>query len=269
MTRNPVVAGQFYPASASELKRVLKGLVDEKAKRQEVIGLISPHAGYVYSGPVAGAVISRIKFKDTFIIMGPNHTGSGRPFSIMAEGRWKTPLGEVEIDSALGKQILSSSRYLEEDSLAHLGEHSIEVQLPFLQYFNTDFRLVPIMLAYAGGAIYKEIGRALAKGIKESGRQAVIIASSDMTHYESQASAQRKDTQAIEAILKLDEDELLKRVEELDISMCGYAPAVSLIVAAKELGAKGAELVKYQTSGDTTGDYSSVVGYAGIIIKGG
>ena len=267
MTRNPVVAGQFYPASASELKRMIKGMVEEKAKRQEVIGLISPHAGYIYSGTVAGAVISRIKFKDTFIIMGPNHTGSGKPFSIMTQGRWKTPLGEVEIDSGLGKQVLASSRYLEEDSLAHLGEHSIEVQLPFLQYFSADFKLVPIMLAYAGGAIYKEIGRALARGIKESGRKAVIIASSDMTHYESQASAQRKDTQAIEAVLKLDEDELLKRVEEFNISMCGYAPAVSLIVAAKELGAKGVELVKYQTSGDTTGDYSSVVGYAGIIIK--
>ena len=216
---------------------------------------------------MAGAVISRIKFKDTFIIMGPSHTGSGKPFSIMTEGIWKTPLGEVEIDSALGKKILASSRYLEEDSLAHLGEHSIEVQLPFLQYFSADFKIIPIMLAYAGGAVYKEIGKAIAEGIKESGRKAVIIASSDMTHYESQASAQKKDTQAIEAILKLDEDELLKRVEELDISMCGYAPAVSLIVAAKELGAKGAELVKYQTSGDTTGDYSSVVGYAGIIIK--
>jgi AmmeMemoRadiSam system protein B len=269
VTRNPVVAGQFYPASASELKRMLKGMVAEKAKRQEVIGLISPHAGYIYSGAVAGATISRIKFKETFIIMGPNHTGSGKPFSIMTEGRWKTPLGEVEIDSALAKKILASSRYLEEDSLAHLGEHSIEVQLPFLQYFSTEFKLVPIMLAHAGGAIYKEIGKELAKAVKESGRKVVIIASSDMTHYESQASAQRKDTQAIEAVLKLDEDELLKRVEEFDISMCGYGPAVSLIAAAKELGAKGAELVKYQTSGDTTGDYSSVVGYAGIIIKGG
>ena len=269
MIRKPIVAGQFYPASASELKRMIKGMVDEKAKRQEVIGLISPHAGYIYSGPVAGAVISRIKFKDTFIIMGPNHTGRGRPFSIMTEGRWQTPLGEVEIDSELGRRILAHSRYLEEDMAAHLHEHSIEVQLPFLQYFKTEFKLVPIVLAYAGGAIYKEIGRALAKAVKESGNKAVIIASSDMTHYEAQASAQKKDTQAIEAVLNLDEDELLKRVAELDISMCGYAPAVSLIVAAKELGAKGAELVKYQTSGDTTGDYSSVVGYAGIIIKGG
>jgi AmmeMemoRadiSam system protein B len=247
---------------------MIKGMVEEKAKKQEVIGLISPHAGYIYSGPVAGATISRIKFKDTFIIMGPNHTGRGKPFSIMTEGSWQTPLGEVEIDSGLGKQILASSRYLEEDHSAHLGEHSIEVQLPFLQYFSSDFKLVPIVLAYAGGAIYKEIGKALAKAVKKLGRKAVIIASSDMTHYEPQASAERKDTQAIEAVLALDEDELLKRVDKFNISMCGFAPAVSLIVAAKELGAKGAELVKYQTSGDTTGDYSSVVGYAGIIIKG-
>jgi len=269
VTRKAIVAGQFYPASAPELKRMIKGMVEEKAKRQEVIGLISPHAGYIYSGPVAGATISRIKFKDIFIIMGPNHSGRGKPFSIMTEGRWQTPLGEVEIDSGLGRQILASSRYLEEDEAAHLGEHSIEVQLPFLQYFSSEFKLVPIVLAYAGGAIYKEIGKALAKAIKESGRKAVIIASSDMTHYEPQTSAQKKDTQAIEAVLALDEDELVKRVDKFNITMCGYGPAVSLIAAAKELGAKGAELVKYQTSGDTTGDYSSVVGYAGIIIKGG
>lgn len=268
MIRNPVVAGQFYPASASELKSMIKGMVEEKAKKQEVIGLISPHAGYIYSGAVAGAVISRIKFKDTFIIMGPNHTGRGKPFSIMTEGRWKTPLGEVEIDSELGKKILANSRYLEEDEAAHLYEHSIEVQLPFLQYFSSEFKLVPIVLAPAEGAVYKEIGEAIARAVKELGRKVVIIASSDMTHYESQAWAEKKDTQAIEAVLALDEDKLLKRVDELNISMCGYGPAASLITAAKELGAKGAELVKYQTSGDTTGDYSSVVGYAGIIIKG-
>jgi len=264
MIRNPIVAGQFYPASASELKAMIEGLV-----REEVIGLVSPHAGYIFSGSVAGVTISRIKFKDTFIIMGPNHTGSGKPLSIMTEGVWKTPLGEIEIDSELAKQILATSKNLQEDKTAHLYEHSIEVQLPFLQYFKPDFKLVPIVLAYASGAIYKEIGKEIAKAVKELNKKVVIIASSDMTHYESQESAQRKDTQAIEAILDLNEDELLKRVDELNISMCGYAPAVSLIVAAKELGATGAELVKYQTSGDGTGDYSSVVGYAGIIIKGG
>jgi AmmeMemoRadiSam system protein B len=269
MMRKAVVAGQFYPASAPELKNIIKGLVDERAKKQDAIGLISPHAGYIYSGAVAGATVSRIKFKDTFIIMGPNHTGMGKPFSIMTEGSWQTPLGDVGVDSGLGKKILANSRYLEEDSLAHLHEHSIEVQLPFLQYFKPDFKLVPIVFSPAQAAIYKEIGGAIAKAVKESGNKAVIIASSDMTHYEPQAQAEKKDTQAIEAVLALDEDRLLKRVGELNISMCGYAPAASLIVAAKELGAKGAELVKYQTSGDTTGDYSSVVGYAGIIIKGG
>ncbi len=263
MIRKPVVAGQFYPASAAALKAMIEGMVKEEA-----IGLVSPHAGYIYSGPVTAAVISRIKFKDTFIIMGPNHTGSGKPLSIMTEGFWKTPLGKVEIDSELGKKILTTSKHLEEDKAAHLYEHSIEVQLPFLQYFKPDFKLVPIVFGPASGTVYKEIGQEIAKAVKKLGREVVIIASSDMTHYEPQKSAQAKDSQAIEAILNLNEDELLKRVSQLGITMCGYAPAVSLIVAAKELGATGTELVRYQTSGDTTGDYSSVVGYAGIIIKG-
>ena len=266
MIRNPVVAGQFYPESPSQLKAMIEAFVDKKVAKEEVIGLISPHAGYIFSGPVAGAVISKVKFKDTFIIMGPNHTGLGKPLSIMSQGTWKTPLGEVEIDSELSKQILAISGPLEEDHVAHQYEHSIEVQLPFLQYFKPNIRIVPILLAFASGAIYKEIGKGLAKAIKELNKEVIIMASSDMTHYEPQESAQRKDTQAIEAILDLNEDELLKRVDELDISMCGYAPAVSLISAAKELGATRAELVRYQTSGDTTGDYSSVVGYAGIII---
>ena len=268
MIRNPVVAGQFYPGSASQLKEMIRGMVDEKATKEEVIGLVSPHAGYPYSGPVAGATISRIKFKDTFIIIGPNHTGRGKPLSIMTEGTWETPLGQVEIDSELAKQILAASSHLEEDYPAHQYEHSIEVQLPFLQYFKPDIRLVPIILAYHNGATYKAIGKDIAKAIKELNKRVVIMASSDMTHYEPQESAQKKDAKAIEAVLDLNEDELLKRVDELNISMCGYAPTASLIAAAKELGATSAELVKYQTSGDTTGDYSAVVGYAGIIIKG-
>jgi hypothetical protein len=266
MIRHPVVAGQFYPASASQLRAMIERLVEEKVEKREVIGLVSPHAGYIYSGPVAGAVISRIKFKDTFIIIGPNHTGRGKPLSLMSQGKWKTPLGEVEIDSELGRQILATSGHLKEDDAAHQYEHSIEVQLPFLQYFKPNIRIVPIILGYASGEVYKEIGKQIAKAVRELKREVVLIASSDMTHYEPQEQAQRKDNQAIEAILALDEDELLRRVEQLNISMCGYAPTVSLISAAKELGAKSAELVKYQTSGDTTGDYSSVVGYAGIII---
>lgn len=268
MARKPVVAGQFYPASASELKELIKSFIDEKAEKKEVIGLISPHAGYIYSGPVAGSVISRIKLKDTFVILGPNHTGMGKPLSIMTKGTWQTPLGSVKIDEELGKKILENSSHLKEDALAHQFEHSIEVQLPFLQYFKPDIKIVPIMLSPATGTTYKEIGKEIATAIKELDKKAVIMASSDMTHYESQESAREKDNKAIEAILALNEDELLARVEQLNITMCGYAPVTCLISAAKELGASRTELVKYQTSGDVSGDYSRVVGYAGIIVDG-
>ncbi len=267
MIREAAVADQFYPASPVKLREMIAAMVGDKAAREEVVGLVSPHAGYIYSGPVAGATISRIKMKDTFIILGPNHTGLGKAFSIMIEGTWRTPLGDVEIDTELARRILTSSGYLEEDYNAHRFEHSIEVQLPFLQYFKNNIKLVPIVLAHANGAAYKEIGRVMAKAVKDLKREAVIIASSDMTHYEPQTSAKEKDNQAIEAMLALDEDRLIKKVDELNISMCGYAPVVSLITAAKALGAKKAELVKYRTSGDTTGDYSSVVGYAGLVFK--
>ncbi len=267
MVRNPAVAGQFYPDSPSLLEMQIKGFIDEKVVKEDVIGLLSPHAGYIYSGAVAGAVISRVKFKDTFIIMGPNHTGRGKPFSIMTEGRWKTPMGEVEIDSELGKLILSKSSYLEEDEAAHLFEHSIEVQIPFLQYFKRDIKIVPIVLSPATGTIYKEIGEKIADSVKELGKEVIILASSDMTHYESQESARKKDFKAIEAMLELNEDELLKRIENFRISMCGYGPATSLISASKKLGATKAELIRYQTSGDVSGDYDHVVGYAGLLIK--
>jgi len=267
MIREPIAAGQFYPGSSGGLRKMLESMVDDRAEKVKAFGLISPHAGYIYSGMVAGAVISKVKFTDTFVMLGPNHTGQGRDFSIMTEGSWITPLGEVDIDGALAKQILASSSYLQEDLEAHQYEHSLEVQVPFLQYFKADVRIVPIILAQARGNVYKKIGKELAGSIKESKRQVTILASSDMTHYEPQESARKKDNKAIEAILNLDEDELLRRVADLDISMCGYAPVVALISAAKELGATKAELVKYQTSGDASGDYRSVVGYAGILLK--
>ncbi|MBI2852986.1 MAG: AmmeMemoRadiSam system protein B [Chloroflexi bacterium] len=267
MIRNPAVAGQFYPVSPDRLRAMIKGMVDETLPKEDVIGVVSPHAGYIYSGTVAGAVFSRIKHKDTFIIIGPNHTGLGKPLSIMTEGMWKTPLGDVEVDSELAKKVLASSKHLEEDTGAHLHEHSIEVQLPFLQYFRPDFKLVPIVLGYVPAGVFSEIGKEIARAVQELNRKVVIIASSDMTHYEPQESAREKDSQAIEAMLKLNEQELLRRVRDADISMCGFAPAACLISAAKELGAGSTELVRYQTSGEVSGDYSSVVGYAGITIR--
>jgi AmmeMemoRadiSam system protein B/AmmeMemoRadiSam system protein A len=267
MIRKPYVAGYFYPGSAAELKAAVARLVDEKAPKEDVIGLLVPHAGYNYSGPVAGATISRIKFKDTFIIIGPTHSGLGKPFSVMVEGTWQTPLGKVEIDTELARKITSVSQYFEEDDEAHQQEHAVEVQLPFLQYFKPDVRIVPIILYSAPAAAYQEMGRDIARAVKELKRDVVIMASGDMTHQEPHASAKEKDLYAVEAILNLDIAELTRRYKTRHITMCAYPPVVCLIAAAKELGATGAELVKYQTSGDATGKYNEVVGYAGVIFK--
>ena len=267
MIREPAFAGQFYPKSASELRSMIKSFVKKDAEKVDVIGLVAPHAGYIYSGAVTGEVLSRIKFKDTFIMLGTNHTGLGNPFGIMTEGSWKTPLGEVQINSELAKKLLSVSRYLGEDNEVHQSEHSIEVQLPFLQYFKPDVKIVPIMISPAIGENLREIGRQIAWAVRDYKQDVIIFASSDMNHYEPQNTAKKKDNQAIEAMLNLDPDELLRRVGQLDISMCGYAAAAVMLVAAKELGAGQAELVKYQTSGDVSGDYNAVVGYAGIIVR--
>ena len=166
MIRNPVVAGQFYPSSAEVLRETLADLTDAKAEKEDAIGLLMPHAGYIYSGRVAGAAISRIQFKNTYIIIGPSHTGLGKPFSVMAEGSWRTPLGDLEIDTGLAKKIIEVSQHVEADSRAHEGEHAVEVQLPFLQFFKPDVRIVPVILAYAPAEAYKEIGRDIARAIK-------------------------------------------------------------------------------------------------------
>jgi AmmeMemoRadiSam system protein B len=266
MRRNPSVAGQFYPLRAASVEKQVFSFIKKDAKKLNAIGIVSPHAGYVYSGSVAGSVYSQIELKPTYIILGPNHTGKGKPYSIMSEGTWDMPQGELEIDSGLAKELLHKSEFLEEDFLAHAYEHSIEVQLPFLQSFKRAFKFVPIIISYAPGHIYQALGEEIAKTIKAAKKDVLIIASSDMTHYEPQEDARFKDNKAIEAILKLDEEELIKRVQEFEISMCGYAPVAVMLSAAKSLGAKKAELVDYQTSGDASGDYSSVVGYAGIIV---
>lgn len=267
MLREPAVAGQFYPSSPSQLKSMVESFIDKSAEKEDVIGLLAPHAGYIYSGAVVGAVISRVQFKDTFIILGPNHTGNGKRFSVMTEGGWRTPLGEVQIDSELANKLVSLSSYLEEDRGAHEFEHSIEVQLPFLQYFKPDIKFVPIILSPGNGDIYKQIGLDIAQALQKLKKEAVIFASSDMSHYEPQGTTRKKDRQAIDAMLDLNQDELLARIQKQDISMCGYAPAVAMLTAAKEMGATSARLIKYQTSGDVSGDYNAVVGYAGIIVE--
>jgi len=266
--RNPVVAGQFYPGTKEPLLKMITSMVEKSSVKIEAIGVISPHAGYPYSGPVAGAVLSAIKPKSKYIILGPNHTGLGPAFSLSKAASWKTPLGEVAIDEDLRNKLLSCSGFIEADDVAHMGEHSIEVQLPILQAIQKEFTFVPIVVASDNLDSYKAVGRDIANAIKELGmeKEVSIIASSDMTHYESDESVRTKDKAAIEAILELDSDELFKRIRRMGISMCGYGPTAVMISAAKILGAKKAKLIKYQTSGDTSGDYSSVVGYAGITI---
>jgi len=270
MVRNPVVAGQFYPESKESLAKEVKKLIFASIeKKEDAIGVISPHAGYVYSGPVAGATLSSIRSRPVYVIMGPNHTGLGSSFSLSTSDSWITPLGIVKINKTLADKILKNCPEIARDEFAHVGEHSIEVQLPILQVLQDEFTIVPIVISSGSIEQYGKIGQAIAKAIKELKleKDVVIIASSDMTHYESQDSAKAKDFEAIDAILKLDEEALVERVGKLDISMCGCAPAAIMMVAAKALGAKKARLVKYQTSGDVSGDYSSVVGYAGIIVE--
>lgn len=268
--RKPAVAGQFYPASEKEIKRLIERLIEKQSlpKNQEAIGCVLPHAGYVYSGQVAALTLASVNIKNKIIILGPNHTGYGTNFSIVSKGCWQTPMGEVKIAEELAKKILSSCKFLTEDSLAHQYEHSIEVELPILQYFKKDFEIVPIAILSNETSLLKELGVAIADSIKELGlkNSAMIIASSDMTHYEPQSSAEKKDKIAIQSILDLDEDSLMRNIKELGITMCGYAPVIAMLAAAKHLGAKSANLVKYATSGDTTQDKTSVVGYAGITI---
>lgn len=265
--RQPSVAGQFYSDARGSLEKELSGLVDKNASKTDCLGAVSPHAGYMYSGAVAGKVLSRIKFKESFIILGPNHTGTGEPFAIMSEGSWQMPGGPVRIDSVLAKCILENSGFIKEDASAHRHEHSIEVQLPFLQYLKKDIKFVPVIISYADLDTYRKIGAELAASIRKYAKEVVLIASSDMTHYEDHESAMAKDRKAIDAIIKLDEAGLMDEIRKWNISMCGFAPTVIMLSCLKELGAKQAELVDYKTSGEISGDYSSVVGYAGILIS--
>jgi len=263
--RKPAVAGTFYPGTFRELETVLQNLVTPGAGQPDVIGCYAPHAGYVYSGAVAGATLSRLGKKDVYIILGPSHSGLGPPFSLMPAGKWQTPLGEMEIDNPLAERLLANAPRLKADHLAHLDEHAVEVQLPFLQYLYPGAKFIPIILRDAPWEVYREIGEGIARAVRLAGADVGIIASGDMTHYESARSARLKDMRAIESMLKMDGEELMERVRTLHITMCGYAPAAVTMSALRQLGASRGELVKYQTSGDVTGDIASVVGYAGVV----
>ncbi len=265
-SRRPAVAGQFYPDRPDALKSMVDGFMPE-SKKEKATAIIAPHAGYIYSGGVAGAVYSAIIVPDDVLLIGPNHTGMGKKASVMAKGRWEVPLGAIEINEELALSVVSSSRLFSEDSLAHLAEHSLEVQLPFIMSANKNARIVPITVMHFNYRDCRELGEGIAKAVKEFKKDVLIAVSSDMTHYEPDKKTREKDRFAIDAILGLDAKGLLDVAGEKDITMCGVIPAAIAIVAAKSLGAKDAYLVKYATSGEVSGDYDQVVGYAGIVIK--
>jgi hypothetical protein len=267
MIRRSAVAGTFYPGTRERLRLALQDLMPAAAPRQPALGLVVPHAGYLYSGKVAGAVYGRVEFPEVFVILGPNHTGLGAGAAIMTSGEWETPLGRVPIDTAVARAILGESAVLEEDPLGHAREHSIEVQLPFLQYFDIPFTFVPISLFSHELVACQAVGRAIANGVRASGKRTVFVASTDMSHYVSRKEASAKDRKAIDAILALDPDGLHRVVLREGISMCGFHAATAMLVAAKALGGTAAELILYTDSGEVTRDTAQVVAYAGLIVR--
>jgi AmmeMemoRadiSam system protein B len=277
--RRPCQAGAFYAGTADALKKQIEscflhelgpGKIPEVVKAgpspRSVVGLVCPHAGYMYSGPVAAHAYYMLAVDskpDVVVLLGPNHTGYGSALAVMNEGYWTTPLGDVKVDGESANRIVQESHIVDVDDSAHRFEHSIEVQLPFLQYlYGSRFRIVPICFLMQDLTSAREVGQAAAKVL--AGKNAIIIASSDMTHYEPHQTAEKKDRLALKALEEMEEEKFYSTIKAHNMSVCGYGSIAALIVAAKILGAKEAKLLCYKTSGDVTGDYSSVVGYAAV-----
>ena len=268
--RHPAVAGRFYPRDPDDLRTEAQAYLSQSSsniKRVKAIGCMAPHAGYMYSGHVAGAVFAQIEIPTLCVVMCPNHTGIGRALAIMSEGAWETPLGEVPIDVDLAAALKQRFPVLQDDSAAHRAEHAAEVELPFLQLRQPNLRFVPIALGTGRFEDLEQLGTALADVVAARKEPVLIVASSDMNHYESDVITRTKDHRAIERILTLDARGLYDVVTQQDVSMCGFGPATAMLTAARRLGAKTAELVKYATSGDISGDREMVVGYAGVVVS--
>jgi AmmeMemoRadiSam system protein B len=278
--RRPCQAGGFYVGTAESLETQIEncflhefgpGKIPEIVKegRRQIVGFVCPHAGYMFSGAVAAHAYYKLALDgkpDVVFLFGPNHAGHGSGLAVMNDGFWRTPLGDVEIDSESANQVVRESRIVDVDDSAHRFEHSIEVQLPFLQFlYGSEFKIVPICFIMQDLSSAREVGEAVAKVL--AGKNGVIIASSDMTHYEPQESAEKKDKMVLEAVEAMDEAKLYSVIEAHRVSACGYGPIAALMTAAKILGAKEAKLLCYKTSGDVIGDYSSVVGYAAVCFK--
>jgi MEMO1 family protein len=264
--RRAAVAGAFYPDRAELVQAELERFVNPAPSCVRARAVVVPHAGWRYSGRVAGAVYGRVSVPRLTLIVGPNHTGLGPAGSIMARGRWALPGGDTPVAEELASAVLANSALLTEDEQAHAREHAIEVQLPFLRHVRPDVAFVPIVLGRRELAFCREIGRSLAIAVRQVREPVLLVCSTDLNHYDSQAVSNRKDRLAIDALLRLDPERLHATVAEHGITMCGVAPAVTILFTLAELGAGTAELVRYETSGDVSGDYDRVVGYAGLVI---
>jgi hypothetical protein len=264
--RPPAVAGMFYDARPERLEKDVRSRLPPGSSPEPAFGAIVPHAGYVYSGGVAGAVYARLRIPPTCVILCPNHTGRGAPASLEPSEAWRTPLGDVPVDRRLAERLLELAPSLEQDAEAHRREHSLEVQLPFLQVLRPDVAFVPVCLGEPSLALCREVGDALARLRAEEPEPPLVLASSDMNHYESREVGRRKDDRALARIEGLDAEGLFRTVLTESISMCGFLPATALLFAARAGGARRARVVARADSGDETGDISSVVGYAGVIV---
>lgn len=267
MIRQPAVAGQFYPGSEQALAEEVDRYLKSDKEPVSAIGVVSPHAGYMYSGPTAGKVFAETIVPETCIVLAPNHTGMGASAAIMTEGEWEMPCGTIPINTDAASKLKASCTDLSEDATAHLQEHSLEVQLPFLLARQPKLSIVPISLSHISYGSCECIGNAIAEVINDAKQEMLIVASSDMNHYEEHETTKKKDQLAIDKVLELDPKGLLATCASERISMCGVVPTAVMLIAAKELGATKAELISHMTSGDTSGDYGSVVGYAGIAVR--
>jgi len=265
--RHPAVAGRFYPGERDSLLDDLRSYMSPAPVVRPAFGCVVPHAGYIYSGMVAGAVYATVEVPRRCVLLCPNHTGRGTPLSMMSSGTWEMPLGSVTIDSDLSDALKQVCPTLSEDSEAHRSEHAIEVQLPFLQQKRPHLMFVPIAFGTGNYEVLEQVGTGLGEVLRAQGEPILIVASSDMNHYENDRITRLKDQKAIEAMLALDPRRLYDVVTKEEVSMCGFGPAIVMITAAKLMGAKSAELIKYATSGDVSGDREMVVGYAGIVVR--
>lgn len=269
--RRPAVAGRFYPNDPDDLRAEVSAYLSQSPSNEQspvrAMGCIAPHAGYMYSGHVAGAVFARVQIPPRCVLLCPNHTGVGHALSIMSVGAWKTPLGDITIDVEMAERLKECCPALQEDASAHRAEHAAEVELPFLQIRQSELKFVPIAVGTGKFEILEDLGKSLGQVIAKQNDPILIVASSDMNHYESDAVTRAKDHRAIEKVLTLDARGLYEVVTQQDISMCGFGPAVAMLTAAVQLGATSAELVKYATSGDVSGDRKMVVGYAGVVVS--